>query len=77
MDSDGYGTLRTIFDQLVFEETLEASGAGETLRDQKTGGNCDLVAQACRPFGRVLQKCRKRSFLQRFLEILVSENESV
>lgn len=62
----------TVFDEVVFRQTLQACSACKTLREYDTDGGSESVPMFRLPLVDVLQKCRERAVLERFLEVLVS-----
>src|SRR6266576_6016841 len=66
------GEKFTVFDEVVSRQTLQARSACKALRDYDTDGGSKSVPVFRLPFVDVLQKCRERAVLERFLEVLVS-----
>jgi hypothetical protein len=62
----------TIFDEVVFRQTLQACSACKALREYDTDGGSKSVPVFRLPLVDILQKCRQRAVLERFLEVLVS-----
>ena len=62
----------TVFDEVVFRQTLQAGGAREALREYEADGGGKPVPLFRRPLVDVLQKRRERVVLEWLLEILVS-----
>lgn len=62
----------TVFDEVVFRQTLQACSACKALREYDTDGGGKSVPLIRLPPVDVLQKCRERAVLERFLEVLVS-----
>ena len=61
----------TVFDEVVFRQTLQACGAREALREYEADGGSKPVPLFRRPLVDVLQKRRERVVLERLLEVLV------
>lgn len=62
----------TVFDEVVFRQTLQACGAREALREEEADGGGEPVPLFRLPLVDVLQKCRERVVLEWLLEVLVS-----
>ena len=62
----------TVFDEVVFRQTLQACSTCEALREYDTDGGSKSVPLFRLPLVDVLQKRRERAVLERFLEVLVS-----
>lgn len=66
----------TVFDEVISRQTLQARSACQALRDYDTDGGSKSVPVLRLPLVDVLQKCRERAVLERFLEVLVSSSRS-
>lgn len=64
---------RTILDEMVLRQTLQATGAREALGHHDPNGGGDFVPLGVRPAVHVLQQVRQRGRLERFFEILVPD----
>lgn len=63
--------LRTVLDKMVFRQTLQAAGAGETLREQEAGCCGEFFSLGFGPAIDVLEETRQGSFFQGSLKVFV------
>ena len=64
----------TIFDEVVFRQTLEAGGTCKALCEKESDCRGKSFPLLCLPLVDVLQEGRKRVLLKRLLKILVSDS---
>ena len=63
---------RTILDEVVLGQTLQASAADEALGEEETGGQGELLALLLGPAMDVLEDGGERRLFEGLLEIFVS-----
>ena len=61
----------TVFDEVVFRQTLQACGACEALREYETDGGSESIPLFRLPLVDILHKRRERVVLERLLKVLV------
>lgn len=69
--SGGKKVLRTVLDQMIFRQTLQAAGAGETLREQEAGCCGEFFSLGFGPAVDVLKETRQGSFFQGSLKVFI------
>lgn len=63
---------RTVLDEMIFGETLQATGTGETLGEDETGCDGEFLPLGLRPTVDVLQNTGEGGSFKRALEIFIS-----
>ena len=67
---------RTIFDEMIFGQTLQAACAGKTLGQDETCGDGELFPLTIGPAIDVLKEKRESRTLKRSLEVFISGTQT-